>query len=671
MPRVLSYLLIILAGALGGLYVGAYMVALGGTGLGLLVLYALSLAGFLIAIDALLLDTGVRAIVGNAEVVRKHVLLLGAAVAACTGITLAVILAGAQLIFRVFPSLRAIVYTGTDEVLLTSGPAVLIPVAVFAAIVLVLTAIEFFGAGSDWWQRARPSIAQARGRIGLLLLAGFIDAAALTVVSGQWKYLSLGLVGVLLVSLLALADVLLANSRIWGVARHMIAEGIRMKVAVVFIVIILLLLAVLPFTVAGDGLTLKSRVQNFLAYSLGPVGFFLSLLTVFLACATLSNEIRTRQIFMVASKPIPRWQFFAGKWLGISLLNAGLLALSGLSVLGFTWYLESRPTNIADDKAALEQEVLKVRHGVFAQEPSNLLAQVDDRIRFLREEGRLEDAGPGGEAALRTQLTEELRRSWRSIPPRDFREYTFENLMVDREADDFLHLYLKPTSPSGVDDVVFRIVWRAGDPDDLNTLTPERYRELLTERQDYLVVPVSAVSKAGTLHVFIHNTNPRDTMVFEDKQSIELMYGIGTFHWNLFRALSVIWCRLAFLAALGLLASSFLSFPVACMACLLVLMVATGANFLHESIEAAEPKGINDDPLWILGPILRPIAVAFVWLVPDFSKYDPVGNVVGGRLVPLMWLLVSIRDLLIIQGLIIAAAGCVILTKRELAQVTT
>ena len=68
-------------------------------------------------------------------------------------------------------------------------------------------------------------------------------------------------------------------SRIWAVARHMIAEGIRMKSALVFMVIIVILLTVIPLTVAGDGVTVKSRAQSFLSYSLGSVGFLLSLLT--------------------------------------------------------------------------------------------------------------------------------------------------------------------------------------------------------------------------------------------------------------------------------------------------------------------------------------------------------------------------------------------------------
>ena len=47
--------------------------------------------------------------------------------------------------------------------------------------------------------------------------------------------------------LIALIDLIFPSSRIWAVARHMISEGIRMKIALVFIafLVILLVLALL------------------------------------------------------------------------------------------------------------------------------------------------------------------------------------------------------------------------------------------------------------------------------------------------------------------------------------------------------------------------------------------------------------------------------------------
>jgi ABC-type transport system involved in multi-copper enzyme maturation permease subunit len=112
---------------------------------------------------------------------------------------------------------------------------------------------------------------------------------------------------------------------LWGIARTTIAEGIRMKLAVVFILLLMLILPTLPIVSHGDG-TLKGRVQSFLNYSLTATWVLLSLLTIFMSCSTLANEIKNRQIYSLASKPVPRWKVLLGKWLGIIVLDVALLA---------------------------------------------------------------------------------------------------------------------------------------------------------------------------------------------------------------------------------------------------------------------------------------------------------------------------------------------------------
>lgn len=459
--------------------------------------------------------------------------------------------------------------------------------------------------------------------------------------------------------------------RIWAVARHMVAEGIRMKIAMVFIAVLLILLPALPFAVEGDGVTLKSKVQSFLAYSLGAVSFLLSVLTVFLACGALNQEISTRQIHMIVTKPIPRWQFFVGKWLGIMMLNAGLLLLAGLSVWGFTWYLKSQPTVVPGDAKALEQEVLRVRHGIPLRVPENQVEEVvRQRIRQLREEGRLDAMGPDAIAQLEEQFRREVRRGYRSIGPGDGRQYAFEGLIVNREEGEFLLLSLKPKSSAGVEELSMVIGLQAGDLDDFErTVLPWSEDELLINRVNTIPVPTRAVNEAGTLYVRLLNLDPEYTLTFETGEDFEVLFGIGTFHWNLFRALTIIWCKLAFLAALGLFASSWLSFPVACMFCFVVLIIATSAGFLIDAMDWVSISPTGEDPLPVIGHLSRPLGQAVLVVIPDLSAYDPVGRVVDGRVVTLMWVLWALGRLVLVQGLILGVLGCVIFTKREVAQV--
>jgi hypothetical protein len=449
----------------------------------------------------------------------------------------------------------------------------------------------------------------------------------------------------------------------------MIAEGIRMKIALVFIVLILFLLPVLPFAVAGDGVTLKSKVQSFLAYSLGSVSFFLSLLTVFLSCAALCNEISTKQIMMVITKPIPRWHFFAGKWLGIVLLNTAMLIVAGMVIVGFTWYLQGQSTDVPDDRKALETEVLTARHGANLKRPDFEKA-LDAWERRMREEGRFEQMGGHSIEQMRRSQLRSYESSWRSLYPGEVQEYVFTGLLVDPEAEGYLHLRFKPVSPSGAADVIVRLGWQAGNLEKTNTLTQQRTSEFITERFHTIPIPKYAVEKDGTLRIRIANLDPKEHVQFEGADGIELLYQVGTFHWNVFRGLSIIWCRLAFLAAVGLLLSSFLSFPVACIGCFLVLLVGTASGFLGDAMQWVNPvSAAADDPLWIFGPLFRMFGSVFVWLVPDFSKFDPVDNIIAGRVVTMKWMIVSFLELVVFKGLLLGVIGSVIFTKREMARV--
>src|SRR3974390_1279876 len=98
-----------------------------------------------------------------------------------------------------------------------------------------------------------------------------------------------------------------------------------------FIVIAGLLLAsvVLRPRVSKDDGTARGFTQILLTYTLTTISALLGLSTLWLACGTLARDIEDCQMQVVAVKPIARWQIWLGKWLGIVLLNADLLVISG------------------------------------------------------------------------------------------------------------------------------------------------------------------------------------------------------------------------------------------------------------------------------------------------------------------------------------------------------
>ena len=67
-------------------------------------------------------------------------------------------------------------------------------------------------------------------------------------------------------------------------------------------------LGALPFVMSGDG-TLAGEIQTFLSYSLGLSGVLLGLVVILVSARIVSRDIDDRTIFLLAVKPMARWQY--------------------------------------------------------------------------------------------------------------------------------------------------------------------------------------------------------------------------------------------------------------------------------------------------------------------------------------------------------------------------
>ncbi len=169
-----------------------------------------------------------------------------------------------------------------------------------------------------------------------------------------------------------------ATRRIAAVARTTLAEGLRAKVASGFALVMLISIPVFWHNAEGDG-TVKGQLQMFITYSLGLAAFLLSLMTILFACRSLSVEIASRQIYAVATKPIPRWQILAGKWVGVMSLNVLLLAAAVVMTGVGTRLLVSR------FKADLRHEL--TTYGKFKPGEAERAAAALDRVRGVGKPG--------------------------------------------------------------------------------------------------------------------------------------------------------------------------------------------------------------------------------------------------------------------------------------------
>lgn len=94
--------------------------------------------------------------------------------------------------------------------------------------------------------------------------------------------------------------------------------------------------AVLLFTLALAKLSLNQERRVVLDVGLASISFFAVLVAIFLGSSLLYKEIERKTLYVILPKPIRRYEFLLGKYLGISLTGAVFIVIMGAIQLWVT-----------------------------------------------------------------------------------------------------------------------------------------------------------------------------------------------------------------------------------------------------------------------------------------------------------------------------------------------
>jgi len=558
--------------------------------------------------------------------------------------------------------------------------------------------------GLMWWKDVRWVEKIRIWLTGLSLSALAVQIIAALGWSDGW-IIWLGVVGMALTFVVGLwlaRRLLSPGYAIIGVARTLLDEAIRMRLPVVLIVGVMVIVPVLPF-VLDSGDRLEYRLQTFLSWSTMAVSLLLSLMTLFLAISTIVRELERKQVFLTMTKPITRWEYLVGKWLGIIVLNVVMVSTATVGIYAFSLYLEQQPARDEFDRLAIRERVLVARSATVPL-PSDpeLFPRLFEQRAELMQATKPETYGEPGTAMkdLSPEHLKEVRKAllnqWYSIGPRQTQTYVFENLGVAKETAQEVQLRLEPTARSNVQDtsgkvfLTFRINGRPYMP------FGRPFIDFSPETVHSLWIPTHVIDENGRLEVEIFNpllagNIPQPTITFNTTDGLEVLYRVGSFGPNLARSMVMLWSRLCFLAMLGLLAGTTLSFPVAALACMTVFFAASSMGFLQESLEyyARFPietlpfldrvglitgdifENISKGESWdAVKIIVRIVGQSFAWVVPPFSEYAGGDLVANGRSVTLSHMGEAIWRVGLLWTVGLGLAAWYLFGRKELARVT-
>lgn len=493
------------------------------------------------------------------------------------------------------------------------------------------------------------------------------------------RTLYLPIAAAVVVLALVAASLLIRSYRVpvLAVARLTFAEGIRMRIVLVFLVLLGALMLILPTVMKGDQ-TLSGRLQAFLYYAIGAMSILLSLTTVFLACYSLSEEIRSRTLHLVVTKPVTRIQILLGKWYGVMLLNLVLLTICGATIYGFAWTIRQQEPINARDGSKLRDVVWTARVGAKPVRPDMTAAAtawVDERI--ARNELRPDDENH--RKRMIAERAAELLGSWRIVPPATAEEigriFEFENLPPPARADEVVQVSYKVRGIPIPPNEQLRIVWLFVDPETRAPLHEPRETVERSGDQHEFFVRAGAFEGGRAALAVINPPSDRNriSLTFEGDDSLQIFYKVGSFEANYLRAMLIVFLRLAFLAAVGVFFSAFVSFPVAAFCMLAAYVLCLGMPTWMESIGAnIELYTPSIDPYggWWGKPI-RFVMVPILWFFfPDFVALDGADRLIEGRYIPLDLIAVSALRLLVFGGVILLVLGTLVFQRREVAEVT-
>jgi len=453
---------------------------------------------------------------------------------------------------------------------------------------------------------------------------------------------------------------------LWAIAKNTLSQAIRMKVAAAVIVLLAVLLPLMSVVMQGDG-TLMGKLQTFVSYGLGLVNLLLCILTIAVSAFTLSNDLKRKHLYLVVTKPVRRYEILAGKLLGILILDLFLLLMFGAAIYGLTLAI---PRLVDADPVQAERasvEFFTARTGLKAgYDEARIRKAAEERFKYLEQNNQL----PRDMTQVRilSELIGQERMAAKSIAPGQVKRWDFDGVRLttpnDPNAVIFIRYKLEATAVLA-DNRIYG-AWRIGDLRQLDAgLEKPKTPIFQADRDDAprtyheFAIPATAVADDGYLGVAFFNNpslNPT-TVIAED---VEVLFRSGTFTDNFLRALAMIYVRLAFLAAMGISLTTWLSFPVAILVCLVAFFAGLTHNFILESFD-----GIGQIVGVIYNVTLRPL----LWMIPKFDGvYNPSTYIINGRLIEGTFLAMSILTTVVIKATVVLLFGMWVFSRREIAK---
>ncbi len=121
-------------------------------------------------------------------------------------------------------------------------------------------------------------------------------------------------------------------SRMWAIALNTFREAVRNKVLAI---LVLFAVALMGFSLVLGQLSLHEEVRIIKDLGLAGISIFGVIIALFLGVNLLSKELDRKTVYAIIPKPLHRWEFLLGKYMGLVVTITALVVLMSAVLAGF------------------------------------------------------------------------------------------------------------------------------------------------------------------------------------------------------------------------------------------------------------------------------------------------------------------------------------------------
>ena len=462
-----------------------------------------------------------------------------------------------------------------------------------------------------------------------------------------------------------------------AIASLAIRAAVRSKLFLSLMIALLLVIAVLPMTVKGDG-TLEGETVILLYYTLGLATIIMALSTVWSACWGISQEIQDKQLQLIATRPIRRHQIWMGKWIGLMAVNAVLLTMTGLVIYGLLSWRIHHSESSSEDLSQLYDTVLVSRRRVLPK-PESAHEEAYRRLQVQIRSGQLPD--DVSQEILLEQIERQLLAIRSAVAPSASKQWTFyshrlpahataKNAGVHQRTPVFINCKFatfagdrRPVSGT----------WKVGTPENPD-MASVRMGETRSGVARLSLPSVSIPGDQPMVITFVNDPAGVSRIVtFDIDESLTILVYEGSFEPNFVRALFIIFCHLSLLAAIGLTMSSMFSFPVATFVATSLLTITLMAHYFAGIVD--DPKGCGHGDHAHEAATASRASVTYTQAIKSFDrgvldpvlKYQPLRPLSEGIQLSWRFTISGAVVVAVLYPLLFGIIAGVVLRRRELA----